>query len=186
VIKQVVNRSLSSSTVLSKESEESNHSKTGILNLLELELINVSSNSTGGEFKGIKSTTGVSRDASSLEVTFKAEERSFLSLAAGLLDVFKTLDLGEVEKEHLHHNQRRVRDSRGFLNDLAGIIPFGESIETKLGEQVGDEDTGNTKHSPATVLQLGIAVPVNFEKQGKGLKFNISFSGFFTHDRNCR
>lgn len=177
MIEQVVNGPLPGSTVLSSKSEESNHSKASILNLLELELIEVSSNSAGREFKGIESTTGVSRDASSLKVTFKAEERSFLSLAAGLLHVFKTLDLREVEQEQLHHDQRRVRDARRFLNNLASVIPFRESIETELGEQVGDKDTGNTKHSPATILQFSITVPVKSLSVGtevQGVKAIIS------------
>lgn len=134
VVKQVVYGALASCSVLSNKSKESNHSKTGILNLLEFELIKASSNAAGREFEGIKSTTGISRNTSSLEVTFKAEERTFLSLAAGLLHIFKALDLREIEEEQLHHDQRRVRDVRRLLNNLASVIPFGESIESKLGE----------------------------------------------------
>lgn len=159
MVEEVVNGPLAGGSVLGNEAQEGEHRQTSILNLLEFELIERTSNAILGELKGVESTTGISRHSGALEPSLKAEERSGIALASGLLDVFKTLELNKVEGEELDRDEGGVGDASLLEGDLAGLEPFGNA-SASLVQDGGAEHASNTQHGPTAVIEFGISVPV--------------------------
>lgn len=66
MLEEVVNGSLSGGAVLCAEAQEGKHSKTSVLDFLELEVSNAAG-AARGEAENIESISGVSRHTSALE-----------------------------------------------------------------------------------------------------------------------
>ena len=127
--------------ILSYESEEGNHSQASVLDLLELELLEV----TLGHTHGVEGTTGV--DAL-LGISSTAEE----------LNTSHGNELNSEESSEVEGNLSAKVRGVSTLDKRKGC-----RVPVSLAEYLSAEGTGNSEHSPATVddLRLGVAGQVS-------------------------
>jgi len=163
MVAKVLERALSSDNSLNKESEHREHSKTSILNLLDLEV-----------GKGIR----VVSKAQGVEGTTRVE-------AIKALRPFETATVITVTLDGTHEdvlddqgsNDRMSVDNTGDSKVLDALIRenLGTSVEpldvTSIGQRLGDNAAESTKHGPASVDQFNLTV------LGKSLGISRETSG---------
>lgn len=108
----------------------------------------------GGELERVEDTSGVTDITRGKLV---ALEEGVLAHATRVLDVLPPSDLDVVEEDELDHEKSRGGSE---VLDLTGVVPQGRVDQTDLGQNLGHQHTCNSEHSPSSVLELGLDVPV--------------------------
>ncbi len=108
----------------------------------------------GGEVQGIEDAAWVS-DFTSWETV--ALENGVLVDTARVLDVLPSPDFNVVEKDELDDEKSR---SRGEVIHLASVVPERSVDETCFGENLWQKHARYSKHSPTSVLELRLHVPL--------------------------
>ena len=147
---EAVERALAGNLVLGNETSEGNHGEAAVLDLLELEVIEVSGDNGGEDATGV--TDFVSRE---LEVTVEGVGVD----GAGLFEVAPATDLNVVHHEELSTNEGG--DAERELDVLRGGVEVNVGLHDGLAK-----DTSDTEHGPAAVLELSLAP--DFEVLGVG------------------